>query len=147
LFSFKIFLNETQKSSLDDIIYKGKNNSVVRRVKVLKKKHIWYSTLTVVFMVIALVTMYLPQSANSQKEDPPVTAFVHGYKGTANSFAGMLSRFERRGWGTKALVVYVTNHGNVKTYSINNNKKKPRFVQVVFENNRANFSDSALWLS
>src|SRR5699024_5865304 len=30
---------------------------------------------------------------------------------------------------------------------INNDKKKPRFVQVVFENNRANFSDSALWLS
>lgn len=112
----------------------------------MKKKHIWYSALIAILILAAMWITNLPQKANSQKEQP-VTAFVHGYKGTANSFFGMMSRFQRRDWGTKALVVYITKHGNVKTYSVNNEKKKPQFVQVVFENNRANFSDTALWLS
>lgn len=116
----------------------------------MKKKPILYGASVGVFallILIAMIVTYLPQEANSQKEQQPVTAFVHGYKGTANSFAGMMSRFQRRNWGNKSLVVYVTKRGNVKTYSINNEKKKPRLVQVVFENNRAGFSNSALWLS
>lgn len=113
----------------------------------MKKKCIWYSVSVVVLILTAMVVTYLPKKASSQKELSPVTAFVHGYKGTANSFAGMMSRFQHRGWGNKTLVCYVTDSGNVKTYSINNGTKKPQFIQVVFENNRASFSNSALWLS
>lgn len=113
----------------------------------MKKKHILYGASAAVLILIAVMITYLPQQANSQKGHSPVTAFVHGYKGTANSFAGMIGRFQHKDWGNKALVVYVTKHGNVKTYSLNNEKKKPRFIQVVFENNQANFSKSTLWLS
>ncbi|MEN1968448.1 alpha/beta hydrolase [Lentibacillus sp. N15] len=113
----------------------------------MKLKHIIYITSVVIIIFIAGLSIYLPNRASSEKGISPVTVFVHGYKGTANSFGGMLGRFERNDWGNKALLCYVTRSGHVKTYSLNNSKKKPIMVQVVFENNRASFDDTAAGLS
>ncbi|MEW9675186.1 alpha/beta fold hydrolase [Lentibacillus sp. L22] len=113
----------------------------------MKKKHIIYIVSAVLIVFIAAIGTYIPHRANSQHGLPPVTVFVHGYKGTANSFGGMLNRFERNDWGNKALICYVTRQGHVKTYSLNKEEKRPILVQVVFENNRASFEDTTRWLS
>lgn len=113
----------------------------------MKKKLLLQITSLAIIVSLAMLITYMPKRASSQRGIAPVTVFVHGYKGTANSFGGMLDRFERRDWGSKALVYYVSKNGNMQVYNVNQGKKKPKFVQVVFENNRANFDDSATWLS
>ncbi|WP_191991797.1 alpha/beta hydrolase [Bacillus aerolatus] len=89
--------------------------------------------------------------ANSQINEslPDVTVFVHGYKGTAVSFRSMLERFEQTyEWGKKALTCRVTADGRVLVDETADFQTEERlFVQVVFENNRASFHDSAYWLS
>lgn len=77
------------------------------------------------------------------------TVFVHGYKGTENSFGNMLERFEYTyHWGTKGLVYYVSSEGKLNDYLlIDEMEEQPIFVQVVFENNRASFADTTAWLA
>ncbi|WP_338752108.1 alpha/beta fold hydrolase [Bacillus sp. FJAT-52991] len=95
--------------------------------------------------------LYRIEPVNSQTSTPPLhaTVFVHGYKGTAVSFRSMLDRFENEHhWGKQALLCKVTKDGRVLTsktshYTANDHL----FVQVVFENNRANFEDTTYWLS
>lgn len=97
-------------------------------------------------MSFALIT-YIPGKAKSQEETVPVTVFVHGYKGTYNSFGNMLNRFESNQWGNKALVYRVSSEGYVRAFNLNRGKTKPVFIQVIFEDNRASFNDGARWLS
>src|SRR5690625_7363321 len=47
------------------------------------------------------------------------TVFVHGYKGTFNSFANMLKRFEDQDWGKKVLVYHISKKGKISvTHSV-----------------------------
>ena len=76
------------------------------------------------------------------------TVFIHGYKGTANSFGFMLNRFEKKyKWGSKGLVYYVSKDGEIRDYNMNKGRTAPIFVQIILENNRANFADSTEWVS
>ena len=76
------------------------------------------------------------------------TVFVHGYKGTYNSFKTMLDRFENQhGWGQKTLEIYVSEEGNVSYNGmIPKNPSSPPLVQVIFENNRSSLDKQAIWL-
>ncbi|WP_456274520.1 alpha/beta hydrolase [Bacillus sp. AK031] len=75
------------------------------------------------------------------------TVFVHGYKGTYNSFKTMLYRFEENEWASRKLVVYVSAEGEVTWKgTLPEETKLPSLIQVVFENNKASISETSLHL-
>ncbi|RKQ33291.1 alpha/beta fold hydrolase [Oceanobacillus halophilus] len=94
-----------------------------------------------------IVYFYYPNKAKSENEFDVPTVFIHGYKGTANSFGTMIERFERNGWGSKQLVYYVSSRGRITTFGTRKEPLNQTFVQVILKNNRANFSDSTEWLA
>jgi uncharacterized alpha/beta hydrolase family protein len=114
---------------------------------------------TMVWSGLIVATLFIIftifKSLNVQSSEKPLTAvekyptvFVHGYKGTYNSFRTMLDRFEHHhGWGKKTLEIYVSENGSV-SYSgtIPKNPSSPPLVQVVFEDNRASLDKQAIWL-
>lgn len=75
------------------------------------------------------------------------TVFVHGYKGTFNSFANMLKRFEDQDWGKKVLVYHISKKGKIRVTHSGDIDASPAYIQVVFEDNRASFEDTSEWLS
>lgn len=104
------------------------------------------SSLIMIIGVVAI--LYTPNKAKSEHYNGPPTVFVHGYKGTSNSFGFMLKRFENiYNWGSRGLVYHVSAEGKVQEYNFSKGKGEPMFVQVVLEDNRASFKDSAEWLS
>ncbi|WP_449354523.1 alpha/beta fold hydrolase [Virgibacillus natechei] len=114
----------------------------------MKKKLIISLTSSVIMIVGVVTILYMPNKAKSEHYSGDPTVFVHGYKGTSNSFGFMLDRFENSyRWGNKALVYFVSSKGRVKEYNLSKGKHEPTFVQVVFENNRAGIDDTTYWLS
>ncbi|MFD2627270.1 alpha/beta hydrolase [Oceanobacillus kapialis] len=76
------------------------------------------------------------------------TVFLHGYKGTYNSFGFMLDRFENKyNWGSKALIYNVSANGEIVARHLGQGNSKPEFIQVILEDNRAGFTKSAAWLA
>ncbi|MBY7142246.1 alpha/beta fold hydrolase [Virgibacillus sp. NKC19-3] len=114
----------------------------------MNKKIIISLTSSLIMIVGVITILYTPSKAKSEHYSGDPTVFVHGYKGTSNSFGFMLDRFENSyQWGNKALVYYVSSQGRVEEYNLNKGKQEPAFVQVVFENNRASIDDTTYWLS
>lgn len=113
----------------------------------LKKKYLICITTLLIIIVSITVITYQPEQAESQQTHSPPTVFVHGYKGTYNSFGGMLDRFEQNGWGNKALIYRVSANGDIRVYNMNKGKAEPVFIQVIFDNNHASFKDGAGWLA
>jgi uncharacterized alpha/beta hydrolase family protein len=106
-------------------------------------------------LVTLFISFILFKTSNVQSSEKPLTAeekyptvFVHGYKGTYNSFKTMLDRFEHHhGWGKKTLEVYVSDNGSVSYRgTIPKNPSTPPLVQVIFEDNRAALDKQAIWL-
>ncbi|MCA1058621.1 alpha/beta hydrolase [Rossellomorea aquimaris] len=107
-------------------------------------------------IIVAFFTLYtIFRTTNVQSSEKPLTAeekyptvFVHGYKGTYNSFKSMLDRFENQhGWGQKTLVISVSDSGSVSYKgTIPKNPTSPPLVQVIFEDNRASMDKQAIWL-
>jgi uncharacterized alpha/beta hydrolase family protein len=106
-------------------------------------------------LLLAFSLLYLTlksQIAESKENDSTVqthipTVFVHGYKGTYNSFKTMIYRFEENSWASRELVVYVSAEGEItwKGYLPDKNKRPP-LIQVVFENNKASIAETSLHL-
>ncbi|UJL46934.1 alpha/beta fold hydrolase [Virgibacillus sp. NKC19-16] len=114
----------------------------------MKKKLIISLTSSLIMIVGVAAILYMPNKAKSEHYNGDPTVFVHGYKGTTNSFGFMLDRFENSyQWANKALVYYVSDRGNVREYNLSKGKREPTLVQVIFENNRASFDDTTYWLS
>ncbi|MFZ3577593.1 alpha/beta hydrolase [Virgibacillus sp. DJP39] len=114
----------------------------------MKKKYIMRVTALLIIIVGITVITYKPEKAESRNYDEPSTVFVHGYKGTYNSFGSMLDRFEKQNnWGNKALIYRVSKNGNIRVLNLNKGKMDPVFIQVIFENNQASYEDGAKWLS
>jgi len=91
---------------------------------------------------------YRPTSYNLEILHEEPTVFIHGYKGTENSFGTMLNRFEYQyNWGKHGLTYYVSSEGKLQDYQLANKVYEPVFVQVIFENNRATFDETAQWLA
>jgi uncharacterized alpha/beta hydrolase family protein len=111
----------------------------------------WSGLLLVsLFILIALF-----RTSNVQSSEKTLTAveryptvFVHGYKGTYNSFKTMLERFEHHhGWGKKTLEIYVSENGSISYKgTIPKKPTAPPLVQVIFEDNRAALDKQAFWL-
>jgi len=109
--------------------------------------------LLMLLLLLAYISFHLSnhselvRSENRTYTDPP-TVFVHGYKGTYNSFNGMLNRFEYDyQWGHRALICKVTKNGNILVHGHIPYDAHRMFIQVIFENNRASFQETSHWLS
>ncbi|MCP3742101.1 alpha/beta hydrolase [Rossellomorea sp. BNER] len=108
-----------------------------------------------VFLSVAvLYIMFRSENVESQetrytKQQLFPTVFVHGYKGTFNSFKTMMDRFENEhAWGKRTLIVYVSDLGEITFIGrVPTPPSEPVFVQVVFENNRATIEDTSNWLT
>ncbi|GLO64886.1 MULTISPECIES: alpha/beta fold hydrolase [Oceanobacillus] len=113
------------------------------------KKSIISLVVGIVILIGAAIFMFLyPGNTRSEIYEGEPTVFIHGYKGTEHSFGFMLDRFENKyGWGNKGFVYYVTKDGQVLDYNLNKGRYAPTFVQIVLEDNRASFADSAQWIS
>lgn len=96
--------------------------------------------------IFASIQLYA--NNKSQRISGTPTVFVHGYKGTYNSFANMLKRLEyNQKLGEKILTYHVFENGEIQIADADLKIEEPAYIQVVFENSRANFEDSAKWLS
>lgn len=114
----------------------------------MKKQHIIAITTSCIILLGMITILYLPNKVSSGFHTKQPTLFVHGYKGTANSFDFMLDRFENEyHWGRKALVYYVASSGKIHVHNVNEGQGDPAFVQVIFENNRASLEDQSKWLA
>lgn len=116
------------------------------------KPTLFWSGLLIASLFIIIVLFKTSNVQSSEKALTEVerypTVFVHGYKGTYNSFKTMLDRFEHHhGWGKKTLEIYVSKNGSVSYKgTIPKNPSSPPLVQVIFEDNRAALDKQAIWL-
>jgi uncharacterized alpha/beta hydrolase family protein len=97
---------------------------------------------------ISLKSQIAESKENSSAEHTDIpTVFVHGYKGTYNSFKTMLYRFEENNWGRRELVVYVSAEGALTWKgTLRTNSNLPPLVQVVFEKNKASIAETSIRL-
>lgn len=104
---------------------------------------------SITFLLLGLVAfLYTPNKAKSEYYNGGIpTVFVHGYKGTVNSFGNMLNRFEKYNWGKKGVSYFVKADGSLNELPLGWSKDKPNFIQVVLENNRTSFDESTYFLS
>ncbi|WP_010651821.1 alpha/beta fold hydrolase [Oceanobacillus massiliensis] len=100
-------------------------------------------------LALGIITILsVPNKAKSEHYTAEPTVFIHGYKGTANSFRHMLDRFENEyKWGKKGFVYFVSKEGQIRDYNLSKGKYAPTFIQIVLEDNRASFADSSEWIS
>jgi uncharacterized alpha/beta hydrolase family protein len=105
---------------------------------------------TILLLAFSLLYISLKsQTAESKENDPNFqsnipTVFVHGYKGTYNSFKTMLYRFEESNWASRELVVYVSAEGEITWKgSLSGNTERPPLIQIVFENNKASIAETS----
>lgn len=115
----------------------------------LQKKHVISIVLLFILMIGAFSWFYAPGETKSEGQIKNSTVFVHGYKGTKNSFGNMLKRFEDKyGWGQRTLVYRVSPAGNldVNVYG-KENITDSIFVHVIFENNRSSIQNTSAWLA
>ncbi|MFC4559971.1 alpha/beta hydrolase [Virgibacillus kekensis] len=114
----------------------------------MKKNRIINSVSLFAIFIGIIFVIYLPKEAKSVPASGNPTVFVHGFKGTHNSFGRLLDRFEYKyNWGNKALVYRVNEAGRLQVYNLNKGKKEPVFVQVVFDDARASMTDTSRWLA
>lgn len=99
--------------------------------------------LTSILIYTSFLTLEHSEHAVSENQYKDPVLFIHGFKGTARSFDTMIARFEQRGWGSRALTVKVTRNGRLLIHEKTVLPDKPAFIQVLFENNRASFEDTA----
>lgn len=113
----------------------------------LNRKNI--TRLTVGFIVLlGMISLGYQSERKPDISTTKPTVFLHGYKGTFNSFGFMLDRFEDKyNWGNRALIYYVSANGEISTRNLSKGRSEPPLVQVVFEDNRAGFTQSAAWFA
>ncbi|WP_239255743.1 alpha/beta hydrolase [Listeria ilorinensis] len=116
------------------------------------RKKIIFSVLTVITSAILLIgwifSYYEQQKQAKAKENILPTMFVHGYKGTANSFGHMLDRLgEQFDVNQAAMQIYVGKHGDLNIRgTLNPTMPGDSAIQVVFEDNRASLARQTVWL-
>ncbi|MGM0172270.1 hypothetical protein IGJ39_002379 [Enterococcus sp. AZ140] len=74
------------------------------------------------------------------------TLFVHGYKGTVNSFKGMIDRLETESKGQQELTLIVDINGNVQAQGALSKETTNPMIQVLFEDNENNEWNQAEWI-
>ncbi|WP_433745607.1 alpha/beta hydrolase [Falsibacillus pallidus] len=112
-------------------------------------KSILVGAVVIVGLIYLLIrsTQVQSQNSNLDPEDKIPTVFVHGYKGTFNSFKTMMNRFDQQyNWGKRTLLCFVDKEGNLTFKGSLPIGQKHPLIQVVFENNRATINDTSFWL-
>lgn len=135
--------------------YNGKDAAVIAALHEKEKegsylsyRHIVKLAAVSLILIVAGVMFYVPGKAKSENYTGDPTVFIHGYKGTVNSFGHMLNRFEKEyKWGTRDLIYRVDRAGELHVQSSLKGQGRPAFVQVILEDNRASFEDSTAWIS
>ena len=74
------------------------------------------------------------------------TLFVHGYKGTVNSFKGMITRLEKENKGKQELTLTVDVNGNIQSQGILSQQATNPMIQVLFADNENNEWNQAEWI-
>ncbi|MBS4177967.1 alpha/beta fold hydrolase [Lederbergia citrea] len=116
----------------------------------MRKKYRGIGLFFIVAIIIGLV-FFRPKMLEGKKtaaelNDAVPTVFVHGYKGSERSFSTMLERLKSDQLGTTTMVVHVRKNGRISMKgSVPKDVHNP-FIQVIFENNRAQISDQTMWL-
>ena len=82
----------------------------------------------------------------SVKKGSVPTLFVHGYKGTVNSFKGMIDRLEGESKGQQELTLTVDTNGNVQAQGELSKEATNPMIQVLFEDNENNEWNQAEWI-
>ncbi|WP_163652111.1 alpha/beta hydrolase [Listeria sp. PSOL-1] len=114
----------------------------------------------IALIVVPTVTMFILIAViiilhnDEEKEDAKLkrtiipTVFVHGYKGTFNSFGNMLNRFSKQeGSRTIAMRISVSQKGTLMVRgNLDPDQKGDSAIQVIFEDNRASLARQTLWM-
>ncbi|MGM0922172.1 MAG: alpha/beta fold hydrolase [Bacillota bacterium] len=99
--------------------------------------------------IIFIVQTIKPENSNEASDaghEGTPTVFVHGYRGTLNSFEGMMERFQSDyEWGEKTLIC-TSDKRVAECKSLTDVKVKNPLIQVYFEDNDSNFEKTSLEL-
>jgi uncharacterized alpha/beta hydrolase family protein len=120
----------------------------IKEVLHVKQLDIKKASVLCIIIIGALTLLSSAAPVKTKTELTQPTVFVHGYKGTFYSLHFMLDRFENMyEIGSKILIYYVEENGEIQEYHLNKNNSGAQLVQVVFEDNRAGFEDTTGWLA
>ncbi|QQK06889.1 alpha/beta fold hydrolase [Miniphocaeibacter halophilus] len=81
-----------------------------------------------------------------QKKSSIPTLYIHGYKGTENSFGKMINRFEEGNISKKELVLKINKDGEIIARGKLTNKNTNPAIQILFEDNKNNEYKQATWI-
>ncbi|EIA20955.1 alpha/beta hydrolase [Listeria fleischmannii] len=111
-------------------------------------------SLLAVFL-ISVVSVFIVFYVKTQQEEAKAretiipTVYVHGYKGTANSFGHLLNRVGSSS-GTKdiAMQIMVKTNGKLKVngYLDSTKQNGDSAIQIIFQDNRASLARQTMWL-
>ncbi len=74
------------------------------------------------------------------------TLFIHGYKGTKNSFGKMMKRLEKEDYSKRELILKVSPNGEITEEGGFTKEKNNPTIQVLFEDNQADEWSQAKWI-
>lgn len=103
------------------------------------------SLLAIIF-IVQTVKPDISNGASEVKHEGTPTVFVHGYRGSLNSFEGMMERFQSDyDWGEKKLICTSDNRV-AECSALTEEKVKNPLIQVYFEDNDSNFEKTSIEL-
>ncbi|WP_088810518.1 MULTISPECIES: alpha/beta hydrolase [Listeria] len=118
----------------------------MRKATVISLLAVFFVSIVAIFGVIYVKTQ---QEEAKVKETIIPTVFVHGYKGTANSFGHLLNRIGSDSRTKQiAMQIMIKPNGQLKVrgHLDSQYKNGDSAVQILFEDNRASLSKQTLWL-
>lgn len=103
-------------------------------------------SLMALLFIIQIVKPDQSTGASDVKHEGTPTVFVHGYRGSLNSFKGMMERFQtEREWGEKTLIC-TSEQRVAECESLTKEKVENPLIQVFFEENDSNFEKTSIEL-
>lgn len=82
----------------------------------------------------------------TNKQTTTPTLFIHGYKGTVNSFGKMIKRLEGKKETKKELTLKVNSDGEIQAQGVLTGTETNPSVQVIFEDNQSHEWNQAEWI-
>lgn len=110
------------------------------------KKNIVLFAAAAILLTILIIQVFKPDEPTRASDEQTPTVFIHGYRGTVNSFEGMLDRFQSDyEWGEKTHIC-TSKKGTAACTPLNITKAEHPMIQVYFENNDADFENTSVEL-
>ncbi|UAL52953.1 MULTISPECIES: alpha/beta hydrolase [Metabacillus] len=103
-------------------------------------------SLAAIVFIIQTIKPEISNGASDGKHEGTPTVFVHGYRGTLNSFEGMMERFQSDyEWGEKTLIC-TSDKRVAECKALTDEKVKNPLIHVYFEDNDSNFEKTSIEL-